>query len=133
MFYCPGEDCSKRDICLHHQLKNSRRGLQILDMSHEGFGYGGFDSENNYYSWHHEYSCGDNAPKYSSLWTMETWEDKCNFENYYNPAHAEGLPCPPGSLILIEDEGGNEKIIHFHPSELKLTTKVLDWHYWQRL
>jgi len=127
MFYCPGEFCSKKNECLHHQLKNSTRSLQLLDMSTEGYGCGGIDEKGNYFS-HHEYCCGDRAPKYSSLWRCETWQDKCDFENAFNPAHAEGIPCPPGSLILIENDKGEVEIVPFHPKTLKLTTKVLSWH-----
>ena len=128
MFYCPGEYCSKRNECLHHQLKNSTRNLQLLDMSTQGSGSGGIDKDGNYFS-HYEYSCGDRASKYYSLWTCETWEDKGEFENANNPAHAEGWAVAPGSLILIENEKGEPEVISFNPKTLKLTTKVLYWRY----
>lgn len=128
MFYCPGEFCSKKNECLHHRLKNSIRSLQLLDMSTEGHGYGGIDENGKHFS-HHEYYCGDRASKYSSLWRYETWKDKCDFENAYNPAHAEGIPVPPGTEILIENEKGEPEVVMFNPKTLKLSTKVLDWHY----
>ena len=126
MFYCPGKYCSKKDTCLHHRLEDSEITLQLLDMSTEGCGYGGVDENGNPFS-HHEYYCGDHAPSYHSYWIMETWQDKCDFENYHYPAHAEGWPCPPGSLILIKDENGEEKIIPFEPRTMKLNTKVIKW------
>lgn len=131
MFYCPGEYCSKRNGCFHYMPKHQGRNLQLLDMSTQGFGRSGVDEHGNYFS-HHEYECGDRAPAYKSFKPIETWQDKGNWENYNSPAHAEGWPCIPGSLILIEDENGEEKVIPFEPETLKLGTKVLDWHYWQR-
>ena len=128
MFYCPGEFCSKKNECLHHQLKNSTRSLQLLDMSTEGHGWGGIDENGNRFS-HHEYCCGDRASKYSSLWRCETWKDKCDFENAHNPAHAEGIPVSPGTEILIENEKGEPEVVMFNPKTLKLSTKVLDWYY----
>lgn len=127
MFYCPGEFCSKKDICLHHKLKYSTRLLQLLDLSTSGSGSGGIDENGNYFS-HHEYSCGDRAPKYYGLWEYKTWQDKFEFENARCPAHAEGSPCAPGSIILIENEEGKEELIPFNPRTLLLTTKVLNWH-----
>lgn len=127
MFYCPGEFCSKKEICLHHHLRDSTRCLQLLDMSRQGSGWGGIDENGNYFS-HHEYSCGDRAPKYSSLWECKTWQDKFDFENAHNPAHAEGSACAPGSIILIENKEGKEELIPFNPRTLLLTTKVLSWH-----
>ena len=128
MFYCPGEFCSKKNRCGHHMLKNSHRQLQLLDMSTSGSGCGGIDENGNYFS-HHEYSCGDRASKYYSLWEIKTWQDKCDFENAYNPAHAEGIPVPPGTEILIENEKGEPEVVMFNPKTLKLSTKVLDWRY----
>lgn len=132
MFYCPGEFCSKKNECLHHQLKNSTRNLQLLDMSTQGCGCGRID-ENGNYSSHHEYECGDRAPTYRALWKCETWQDKCDFENAYNPAHAEGIPVPPGTEILIENEKGESEAVLFNPKTLKLSTRVLDWRYSFRL
>ena len=128
MFYCPGEFCSKKNECLHHKLKNSKCLIQLLDMSTQGHGFGGFDKNGKYYN-HHEFECGDRAPTYRAFWKYETWQDKCDFENTYNPAQAEGLPCPPGTEILIENEKGEPDVIMFNPKTLKLSTKVLDWHY----
>lgn len=128
MFYCPGEHCSKRDECLYHKLKNSTRNLQLLDMSTQGSGHVGTDKDGNYFC-HHEYTCGDNAPKYNSLWKCETWEDIGEFENANNPAQAEGWAVAPGTEILIENEKGEPEVILFNPKTLRLSTKVLDWHY----
>ena len=128
MFYCPGEFCSKKNECLYHKLKDSKRPIQLLDMSTQGHGFGGFDRNGKYYSYHHEYECGDRAPTYKSLWKCETWQDKCDFENAFNPAHAEGIPCPPGSIILIENEEGKEELIPFDPKTLLLSTKVINWN-----
>ena len=59
---------------------------------------------------------------------MKTWQDKCDWENTHNPAHAEGVPVRPGTPILIvDDETGEPKVIPFDPKTLKLTTKVLNW------
>lgn len=58
-----------------------------------------------------------------------TWQDKCDFENLYFPAHAEGWPCTPGSKIIIINEDGNQEIIPFNPKTLRLDTEVLNWHY----
>ena len=126
MFYCPGEFCSKKDICLHHSLKSSTRLLQLLDLSTSGSGWESMDEKGNYIS-HHEYSCGDRAPKYYGLWECKTWQDKFDYENAHNPAHAEGSPCAPGSIILIENEDGKEELIPFNPRTLLLSTKVLNW------
>ena len=60
---------------------------------------------------------------------MKTWKDKADWENKHCPALAEGYACPPGSLILIEDENGEQKVIPFDPETLLLDTKVIDWHY----
>ena len=127
MFYCPGEFCSKKDICLHHHLKDSKRTIQLLDMSTQGSGYETIDSAGNRIS-HHEYHCGDRASKYYSLWERKTWQDKCDFENYYCPAHAEGIPCAPGTPITIINEQGEEEVIPFDPKTLSLDTKVVSWH-----
>ncbi len=129
MFYCPGEFCSKKNECLHHRLKDSKRCIQLLDMSTQGFGCGRFGSDGSGpYAFHHEYYCGDRAPAYNSLWKYETWYDKGEFENANNPAHAEGWAVAPGSLIIIENEKGEPEVIPFNPKTLKLSTKVLDWH-----
>ena len=127
MFYCPGEHCAKRNQCGHYMLKNSRRQLQLLDMSTNGSGQSGIDENGNYFL-HHEYSCGDRAPSYRSLWEIKTWQDKGDFENYNNPAHAEGWAVAPGTLIKIWNEHGEEEVIPFDPKTLKLGTKV-DWQY----
>lgn len=58
-----------------------------------------------------------------------TWQDKADWENKHCPAYAEGFACAPGSLILIEDEKGNRKVIAFDPKTLEVQTKVLNWHY----
>ena len=59
-----------------------------------------------------------------------TWKDKADWENSFNPAHAEGYAVAPGSLIkIIDDETLEEKIIPFNPEALKLSTKVIDWYY----
>lgn len=126
MFYCPGEFCSKKDICLHHALKDSRCRLQLLDMSTQGYGYDGMDENGNYFS-HHEYCCGDRASKYHSLWELKTWLDKADFENANNPAHAEGWAVAPGSIILIENDEGKEELIPFDPKTLLLSTNIISW------
>ena len=77
MFYCPGEFCSKKDICLHHALKDSRYMLQFLDMSTQGSSFESIDENGNHFS-RHEYYCGDQAPKYSSLWELKTWLDRAD-------------------------------------------------------
>lgn len=128
MFYCPGEFCSKKNECLHHNLKDSKRLIQLLDMSTQGHGFGGID-ENGKPFCHHEYECGDRAPTYRAFWKYETWQDKCDFENAFNPAHAEGIPVSPGTEILIENEKGEPEVVMFNPKTLKLSTKVLDWRY----
>lgn len=57
-----------------------------------------------------------------------TWQDKADWENSHRPAHAEGWPVAPGTLIKIFDEEANEeKIIPFDPKTLKLSTMVLNW------
>lgn len=59
-----------------------------------------------------------------------TWKDKADWENSVCPAHAEGYGTAKGRLIkIIDDETGEEKIIPFDPETLKLSTKVIDWHY----
>ena len=127
MFYCPGEFCSKKDICLHYHLKDSKHIIQLLDMSTQGSGYEAIDSAGNRIS-HHEYHCGDRAPKYYSLWELKTWQDKVDFENAYNSAHAEGFACRPGTYITIINKQGQKEVIPFDPKTLTLDTEVLRWH-----
>ena len=57
-----------------------------------------------------------------------TWQDKGDWENTHDPAHAEGWAVSPGTLIkILDDETGEEKIIPFDPKTLKLSTRVLNW------
>ena len=127
MFYCPGRFCSKKDICLHHHLKNSMRCLQLIDMSIHGSVGESIDRAGTCIS-QYEPHCGDRASKYYSLWECKTWQDKGDFENYNNPAHAEGWAVAPGTLIKILNEQGEEEIIPFDPKTLRLDTKVVSWH-----
>lgn len=64
MYYCEGKYCSMKCRCVHHQISESDGWVQYLDQSTEGFGYYGEDEDGNSFS-HHEYICGDRAPKYS--------------------------------------------------------------------
>ena len=57
-----------------------------------------------------------------------TWQDKGDWENSHCPAHAEGVPVPPGTPIkILDEETGEEKIVPFDPKTLKLSTTVLNW------
>lgn len=125
MSYCPGENCKKRDECQLHFNSG-----QVIDWSRYGHGFGGFDANGNYQSYHETY-CGDdgtNGYKYFEP-KIITWKDKADWENKHCPAFAEGYACPPGSPILIEDENGEQKVIPFDPETLLLDTKVIDWHW----
>ena len=64
MYYCEGKYCSMRDKCAHHQISESDGWVQDLDQSTEGYGYYGEDENGKQFS-HHEFTCGDRAPKYS--------------------------------------------------------------------
>ena len=64
MYYCEGKYCSIRDKCVHHKILESDGWIQYLDQSTEGFGCYGEDKDGNSFS-HHEFNCGDRAPKYS--------------------------------------------------------------------
>ena len=57
-----------------------------------------------------------------------TWQDKADWENAHDPAHAEGWAVAPGTLIkILDEETEEEKIIPFDPKILKLSTVVLNW------
>lgn len=66
MYYCAGEFCSKRNECAHHKPDTTGKLQQWLDVSTEGSGYGGIDANGKYFC-HHEYCCGDRAPRYKSF------------------------------------------------------------------
>lgn len=64
MYYCEGKYCLMRDKCAYHQISERDGWIQYLDQSTEGYGYCGKDENGKLFS-HHEFTCGDRAPKYS--------------------------------------------------------------------
>lgn len=114
MFYCLGEHCSKRNYCFQYMPLHINTALQASDKSSE--------------KTNGSYACGDFAEYYYFFRPVETWADKCEFENYNSPAHAEGIPIAPGHLITIQNAEGDAEIIPFDPETLKLSTIILDWN-----
>ncbi len=74
MIYCEGKYCSRKDQCAYHEDFEWKYPRQYLDDSTEGYGYGGIDENGNCF-WHHEYYCGDRAPKYSR-YKPKGWREK---------------------------------------------------------
>lgn len=99
MIYCEGKDCSRKDQCAYHENFEWKYPRQYLDMSTEGFGWEGIDSDGRRFS-HHEYSCGDRADFYKRYKALG-WREGQEYRNSEGTICDEVcLTCPHRSLCF---------------------------------